>query len=75
MVWSLAYDYPPRYVHCWVLSSILVTHGLAALGLTFQQDVALFGHTPSSTYTDVTVAMLEVDLHQRSAWGRVSCTS
>ena len=61
MVWSLAYSYPSRYVHCWVLSGILVTHRLAALRVMFQRGLALVGHTPCSTCTDVMVA---IDLHQ-----------
>ena len=42
--------------------------------MTFQRGLTLVGHTPSASYMDVMVAMMEVDLHQRAAWGRIGCT-
>ena len=67
---SIGYGYEVWYVHCWALSMTPTTHCLAALRMRFQRGRTLVGHTPSAHYTDVMVAMMEVDLHRQAAWGR-----
>ena len=68
LVWSLAYGYPSQHLSLWLASNRHVGHRQVALRLVIQRALALVGVPPRHRYTDITVALLKVDLHKKLAW-------
>ena len=65
LVWSLAYGHPCQYLSLCLASNRRASHKQAARRLVMQQALALVGIPPRHCYADITVAVLEVDLHKK----------
>ena len=68
LVLSLEYGYPSRHLILWLASNRHVSRRQAAL----QRALTLVGKPPRHRYVDITVALLEVELHKKSAWAMLS---
>ena len=68
VVWSMEYGYPSRHLSLWLDTKMPVGHRQAALWLVMQRALSLEGIPPRHSYADITVALLEVDLHKKTAW-------
>ena len=67
VVWSMEYGYPSWHLSLWLDTKLPVGHRQAAFRLVMQRALSLVGVPPRHSYADITVALLEVDLHKKTA--------
>ena len=68
VVWSMECGYPSRHLSLWLDTKLPVVHRQAALRLVMRRALSLVGVPPRHSYADIMVALLEVDLHKKTAW-------
>ena len=72
VVWSMEYGYQSRHLSLWLDAQLHIGHRQAALRLVMQRALSLVGLLPRHSYADITVALLEVDLHKKTAWAALA---
>ena len=68
VLWCMEYGYLSRHLNLWLDTKLPVGHRQAALRLVMQRALSLVGIPPGHSYADITVALLEVDLHKKTVW-------